>query len=63
MPGREQRRRPRNRAAMRGCSTRCKRPRARSGAAPDGVGYIGTYRLAFVRGDEKILVEVTIRPQ
>jgi hypothetical protein len=27
-----------------------------------GMGYLGTYRLAFVRGRELILVEVTIRP-
>lgn len=27
-----------------------------------GVGYHGTYRLAFVRGSERVTVEVTIRP-
>jgi len=27
-----------------------------------GLGYLGTYRLAFVRGGEQIVVDVTIRP-
>jgi hypothetical protein len=27
-----------------------------------GVGYFGTYRLAFVRGGEQILVDVTVGP-
>jgi hypothetical protein len=27
-----------------------------------GLGYLGTYRLVFVRGGEQIVIDVTIRP-